>query len=413
LMFAVRRASARTRWIMGWIGLIKFVLPLIWFNPTISRLKFPAADSWNYVPAAFSPGAGRPALPAASGPNLLVEAGAAVWAGGAALLIGAWFLRGYRFRRRILTTAGPISTDLKQRVDRACSRAGLAKVPRCVAVAEASGPGIVGIFSTVIILPQSLEQSLSGEEIDSILLHEFTHVRRRDTLLAALQAVVVRLFWFDPVAWLINRSIQVEVEKSCDEAVLDITADAEVYAGGILKIVRQSLGLREPGFAGAAGVPIVARMKNILSRSAAPHRRRPMVFAIGAAIALVAFSGFSGSIRTSTAGDPPGGKALIVREADFGQKIPDFGAKLGALGYASATITSADMATTDFSQYHLIVIPGTQGESGFSADYAKAADRFDRFVQSGGTLLLEVRGAEGEEILRTHRVFVDGADKQP
>jgi beta-lactamase regulating signal transducer with metallopeptidase domain len=341
-------------------------------------------------------------LTAASNHTRLVEAGVAAWIGGAILLIAGWGLRGYRFRRRILATAGPISASLKKRIGRTCSRAGLAKAPRCVAVAGAFGPGIVGVFSPVVVLPQSLETSLSGEEIDSILIHEFTHVRRRDALLAGLQAVVVRLFWFDPVVWLINRSIKVEMEKSCDEAVLDITADAEVYAGGILKIVRQSLGLRAPGFAGAAGVPIVARVRNILSRSTAPHRRRPMMLAVGAAVALVALSGFSGAIRTSATIDPTEGRALVVRDADFGQRIPDFGTKLGALGYASATITSADMATTDFSQYSLIVIPGTQGQSGFSADYARVADRFDRFVQGGGTLLLEVRGAEGEEILRQY-----------
>ena len=29
LMFAARRASARTRWVMAWIALLKFALPLI------------------------------------------------------------------------------------------------------------------------------------------------------------------------------------------------------------------------------------------------------------------------------------------------------------------------------------------------------------------------------------------------
>src|ERR1035438_8813868 len=71
-----------------------------------------------------------------------------------------------------------------------------------------------------------------GPVATSILIHELTHLRRRDALLAGLQAVVVRIFWFDPVVWLLNRSLRVEMEKSCDEAVLDVTADAKVYAGG-------------------------------------------------------------------------------------------------------------------------------------------------------------------------------------
>jgi hypothetical protein len=82
------------------------------------------------------------------------------------------------------------------------------------------------------------------------------------------------------------------------------------------------------------------------------------------------------------------------------KQLPEFESDFGDLGFASATIRSADMATTDFSKYDLIVLPGTQGQSGFYADYAKVADRFDRFVQGGGTLLLEVKGADGEGILR-------------
>lgn len=415
LMIAARRASARTRWVIGWIGLIRFVLPLIWFNPTVSRLKVPSMDCWNYLPASLAPTAGGiafrgiqpltgPAHTAAYANNaLLVEAGACVWAAGAIFLIGGWCLRGLRFRRWLLEAAEPISASLRRRIETASARAGLATAPHCVAIGEDSGPGIVGVFSTVVVLPRSLERSLSDAEIDSVLIHEFTHLRRRDALFAALQAVVVRLFWFDPVVWLLNGSLHVEMEKSCDEAVLDITADAKVYAGGILKVVRQSLGLQEPGFAGTAGVPIVARVRNILARSTAPHRRRPMAVAIGAAVALVAYSGFSGVIRADTATSTVAGKVLVVRNSASWKRIPEFEAQLGDLGYASATIKSSDMATTDFSKYNLIVIPGMEGQTGFYEDYAKAEDRFDRFVQDGGTLLLEVKGAEGEGIL--HQCF--------
>src|SRR5580658_11105584 len=58
LMFAARRASARTRWTMAWIGLIKFVLPLIWFNPTVSRLKPLSFERLSILPTAFSGSSG-------------------------------------------------------------------------------------------------------------------------------------------------------------------------------------------------------------------------------------------------------------------------------------------------------------------------------------------------------------------
>jgi len=414
LMFAARRASARTRWMIGWIGLIKFILPLIWFNPTVSRLKSPSIDLWGSLPVPSAPfwsGIASGSITQGLSPShaaaaasaciaLLVQVGAGVWAVGSVLLIGAWCLRGYRFRRSLLATAEPVSASLRRRVEKAAARLGLAESPHCVAIGGATGPGILGVFSPIVVLPRSLETTLSDREIDSILTHELIHVRRRDALLAGLQAVVVRLFWFDPVVWLINWSLHVEMEKACDEAVLDVTADAKVYAGGILRIVRQSLGMQEPGFAGATAVSIVARVRNILARSTEPHRRRPMIAATCAAVALVVFSGFSGAIRVDAAASMPVARALVVRDVESWNRIPEFEAKLGDLGYASATIRSTDMATTDFSQYSLIVIPGAQRQTTFHADFAKAADRIDRFVQGGGTLLLEVNGAESEGILR-------------
>jgi beta-lactamase regulating signal transducer with metallopeptidase domain len=414
LMLAARRASARTRWIIGWMGLIKFALPLIWFNATVSRLMPPSMDGWNYLPASLTAsavglvsgdaaqthGQAHAVVSPYASSAFLLKSGFCIWVAGAILMMGAWCFRGYRLRRWLLATAKPISAALGRRAELASARVGLADVPHCVTITEPSGPGIVGVFSTVVVLPNSLEDSLSAGELDSVLIHEFTHLKRRDPFLAALQAVVVRLFWFNPVVWFLDRSLHVETEKSCDETVLDITADARVYAGGIVKVVRQSLGLREPGFAGATGVPIVARIKNILARSAAPHRRRPMLAIIGSALALVAFSGFSGAIRTGAAVYAPTGRVLVVRSGTPWTQIPDFETEFGDLGFASATIKPADMATTDFTKYSLIVIPGSPGQGGFCADYAKVADRFDRFVQGGGTLLLEVKGVEGEDILR-------------
>jgi beta-lactamase regulating signal transducer with metallopeptidase domain len=403
LMFAARRASARTRWVMGWIALLKFALPLIWFNSTVSRLDPSSIVHWTFSPSgviAQTPQNLHLPVTAAAGGLTLGDVAFCVWLAGAILLIGRWLLRGRRLRSSLLKSAEPFPTSLMARVERAAVRVGLAVAPRCVAIGEAPGPGIVGIFSTILVLPRSLEGSLSVGEIDAILIHELTHIRRRDALLTGLQAIVVRVFWFDPVVWLLNRSLHIETEKSCDEAVLDITGNAKVYAGGILKVVRQSLGLRGPGFAGATGVPIVERVKNILARSAAPHRQRPMVPAICAAAGVFALSGFSGAIRVNSVPAALMGRALVIREFDSSKGAPNFEPELDGLGYSSATIKAAEMSTTDLSQYSLIVLPGTKRQTEFYADYAKAADRFDQFVQHGGTLLLEVNGPEAEGFLR-------------
>ena len=61
---------------------------------------------------------------------------------------------------------------------------------------------------------------LSRPERDSILAHEFSHLRRRDNVTAAIHMAVEALFWFYPPVWLIGARLMAERERACDENVL-------------------------------------------------------------------------------------------------------------------------------------------------------------------------------------------------
>ena len=115
-------------------------------------------------------------------------------------------------------------------------------------------PGLVGIVKPVVLLPQGLMARLSHAERDSILAHEFSHLRRRDNVTAAFHMVVETLFWFYPPVWLIGARLVAERERACDENVLAAGHDPEVYAGGILKVCKfcvQSPLACAPGVSGA------------------------------------------------------------------------------------------------------------------------------------------------------------------
>ncbi len=415
LLHLARRSSARSRWVIAWIGLLRFMFPLIWFNPTVSRLNVPSVERWNEIPhllsshlGALGP-AGNGADPASSrGPSKRevrvswLEIGAGIWIAGAASLLVAWALRGIRTRQRILAAAVPVSVSMRKRLEKASALVGLTEAPRCVVVSEAFAPAIVGIFSNVVVLPRSLEDNLSGEEIDSILVHELIHIRRHDSVAAALQAVIVRLFWFDPAVWLLNRSIDTETEKSCDEVVLHITSNPTSYAEGLLKIVRQSLGTVDLGQIGAASAPIAARVRNILAHGGLPIRPRPMRALVGAAFALAALSGFSGAVRIPPIVNAPTGKVLVVRDPPSWNRLRNFELELGDLGYSPLTIASDHMGTLDLSQFSLIVIASPQAHRGINSYTETEADRFGRFVHGGGTILIEINGPGEDGLLRQY-----------
>ena len=91
-------------------------------------------------------------------------------------------------------------------------------------------------------------------------------------------------------------------------------------------------------------------------------------------------------------------KILIFRNVRSWNRHPDFEEVLTDLHYHFDVKPSSDMATADLSSYDLIIIPGAQWNTTFYRDYAQNADRFDSYVSAGGTLALELNGAEDSNI---------------
>jgi uncharacterized protein (TIGR03435 family) len=97
-------------------------------------------------------------------------------------------------------------------------------------------PGVFGIFKPVLLLPRGITECLSTAQLQAVIAHEMTHVRRRDNLTAAIHMFVEALFWFHPLVWWIRVRMIDEQERACDEEVLRRGGDPQVYAESILKI---------------------------------------------------------------------------------------------------------------------------------------------------------------------------------
>jgi hypothetical protein len=76
---------------------------------------------------------------------------------------------------------------------------------------------LMGLFRPVIILP---DREYADAQLRAILLHELTHLRRRDVLVKWLSVVACAVHWFNPIVWLARREIDRACELACDEAVI-------------------------------------------------------------------------------------------------------------------------------------------------------------------------------------------------
>jgi bla regulator protein BlaR1 len=126
-------------------------------------------------------------------------------------------------------------------------------------------PGVVGLFHSILLVPAGIVENLTPNQLDAVLAHELCHIRRRDNLSSAIHMVVEAIFWFHPFVWWIGARLVEERERACDEEVLRLGGEPQVYAEGILKVCRSYLESPLRCVSGVTGANLKRRIQTILA----------------------------------------------------------------------------------------------------------------------------------------------------
>ncbi len=141
-----------------------------------------------------------------------------------------------------------------------------------------ASPFVIGVFAPKIYLPSSL----CGKEQEYILMHEKTHLRRKDHIFRLFAFIALMLHWFNPFVWIAFYLSGKDMEMSCDESVMkrmkeDIRAE---YCASLLGLATGRHIV--PGTYLAFGEGDVgSRIRNVMKY------QKPTVFSVIFAIALV------------------------------------------------------------------------------------------------------------------------------
>lgn len=141
-------------------------------------------------------------------------------------------------------------------------------------------PFVLGLLRPVVIVPTGLSQ----EELDYILEHERTHIRRGDQWVSLLGFVAVAVHWFNPVIWLSFSLMRKDMEMACDESVLQ-TLGGERKAGyskTLLALASDRRGFRAGSPVAFGERDIQQRIRNILAY------RKPAVWVMSLSVVLTA-----------------------------------------------------------------------------------------------------------------------------
>jgi bla regulator protein BlaR1 len=268
-------------------------------------------------------------------PHLLPALLAALWLCGFVAVLFVWHLRW----RRILSAireAVPLRQGREaEMLRRLGSIAGARKPIELLLSRTSLEPGIFGIARPVLIWPEGISERLEDAHLEAILAHELWHVRRRDNLAAAIHMLVEAIFWFYPPVWWLGGRLVAERERACDEEVLELGTQPQVYAESILKVCEFCVESPLACISGVTGADLKKRMVNIMTKSTArklDFGKKLLLSATGfAALAvplafglLHATPGRAQSPEQNTADIVPAYESVLIKPNKTGEAMPPF-----------------------------------------------------------------------------------------
>ena len=153
-----------------------------------------------------------------------------LWLLGAAVVLIWNLLSHLRFCRYLNRWAAPVrDADILALYNALGDQLGLDRRPRLLSCPGLAVPMLAGLFRPSLLLP---ENPPAGDALRFSLLHELTHFRRRDIFRKTLALWVRTLHWFNPLVWLTARTMDRDIELSCDESALKHLPPAEHAAYG-------------------------------------------------------------------------------------------------------------------------------------------------------------------------------------
>ncbi len=133
----------------------------------------------------------------------------------------------------------------------------------------------------VLVDPATLSRS---ETASAVLAHELAHLRRRDWLFLALSRLALALFWFNPLVWLLHRTLIERSEEAAD-AIAVAQVDRHAYARALIGLAAGPGPLAATAMAGD-GASLKKRIASIMTDKT-PSRRPALIFAaVGVLIAV-------------------------------------------------------------------------------------------------------------------------------
>jgi beta-lactamase regulating signal transducer with metallopeptidase domain len=146
-------------------------------------------------------------------------------------------------RLRKLLSRATVAADprLLTTIDEVAARLGLSRRPNVVLTEGQGAPFVCGLFRPLLALPRELVADLDAVQLRDVLLHEVSHLKRRDLWWGWLPALARVVYFYHPVAHWVCFRIRLERELACDQLAMALGGrSAAEYAEALFQVISRA-----------------------------------------------------------------------------------------------------------------------------------------------------------------------------
>ena len=132
--------------------------------------------------------------------------------------------------------ATPAPARWQRTTDRLGRVLGMRTRVRLLESSRVAVPCAIGWLRPMILLPVSAVSGLAPAELEMILAHELSHLRRHDFAVNVAQRVVETLFFYHPGVRWASKVIRAERENCCDDDAVQASGSAVAYARALTEL---------------------------------------------------------------------------------------------------------------------------------------------------------------------------------
>lgn len=182
---------------------------------------------------------------------------------------------------------------------------GITQKVKVVVSSLVQSPVTVGYLKPIILLPVAALSHLTTAQVEAVLLHELSHIRRHDYILNFVVSVIHTLLYFNPFVKAFVQITEAEREACCDEMVLQFGYDKVDYATALLHLQKTSSHHHALTLAAARKQNLLARIEKIIGA----EKKRPfrLIHALPLFLAMFCVLLFN--------------SVLIIRDAKKGEAV--------------------------------------------------------------------------------------------